>query len=78
MFIAKICRTIPTIRKHIVPQEPLAGAGVAVRVEETLDDGIVISALEVIEARLYNGEVAMRSKNKAQKLQKHRKEDRCR
>ena len=43
---------IVTIRKHIIPQEALAGACVAVGVEEALDDGIVISGLEVIEARL--------------------------
>ena len=43
---------IVTIRKHIIPQEALAGACVAVGVEEALDDGIVISALEVVEACL--------------------------
>ncbi len=43
---------IVTIRKHIIPQEALTGACVAVGVEEALDDGIVISGLEVIEARL--------------------------
>ena len=57
--ISYIYRVIPTIRKHIEPEEALAGAAVAVRVEETLDDGIVISALEVIEARLFDGGLPM-------------------
>ena len=69
---------IPAVCEHIVTKEALAGAGVAVGVEEALDDGVVVSALQVIEARLYDGEVAMRSKNKAQKLQKRGKEDRRR
>ena len=43
---------ISTVRKHIVPQETLACAGVGVGVEEALNDGVVISALEVVEARL--------------------------
>ena len=47
-------RIIPAVRKHIVPQEALAGAAVGVCVEEALDDGIVISALQVIEARLFD------------------------
>ena len=46
-------RIIPAVRKHIVTQEALSGAGVAVGVEEALDDGIVISGLQVIEPRLY-------------------------
>ncbi len=56
----------------------MAGAGVAVGIEEALDDGVVITGLEVIEARLYDGEIAMRSKNMAQKLQKQGKESRRR
>ena len=46
-------RVIPAIRKHIVPQETLAGGGVGVGVDEAADLGIVISALEVIEPGLY-------------------------
>ena len=44
-FIVAIC-------KHIEPQEALAGAAVGVRVEKPLDDGVVVSGLQVIEARL--------------------------
>ncbi len=51
-IIAGYSRPVPAVRKHIIPQEALSGAGVGVRVEEALDDWIVISALEVIEARL--------------------------
>ena len=43
---------VSAIRKHIISQEALAGAGVAVGVEEPSQGGVVISALEVIEARL--------------------------
>ena len=47
-------RIILTVRKHIVPQEALAGAAIGVCVEEALDDGVVISALEVVEACLFD------------------------
>ena len=45
-------RIIIAVRKHIEPQEALAGAAVGVRVEKPLDDGVVVSGLQVIEARL--------------------------
>ena len=48
-------RNIVTIRKHIVPEEALAGAGVAVGVEKAAQGGVVKSALQVIEASLFNG-----------------------
>ncbi len=57
-----IDRIIPAVREHIVSGEPLAGAGVAVRVEEPLDDGVVISGLQVIEARLFGGVGAIEAK----------------
>ena len=41
-----------TIRKHIVPEEALTGGGVGVCVEEAAKRWVVISALEIIEARL--------------------------
>ena len=43
---------IPAVRKHVIPEEALTGAGVAVGVEEALDDGVIVSALEIIEAGL--------------------------
>ena len=61
-MIGYINRIIIAVRKHIVPEEPLAGAGVGVRVEEALDDGIVISGLQVIEASLYGNRVAIEAK----------------
>ena len=73
-----INRIVVTVRKHIVPQEALAGAGVAVGVEEAAQGRVVVAALQVVEARLFGGEIAMRSKNKAHKLQKRGKEDRRR
>ena len=51
-----------TISKHIVPQEALAGAGVAVGVDESTEGGVVISALEVVEARLCIAVVAVGAK----------------
>ena len=47
-----MCRIIPAVRKHIVPEEALTGAGVAVGVEEAANGGVVVSGLQVIEARL--------------------------
>ena len=38
--------------EHIVPKESLAGGGIGICVEEALDDGVIISALEIIEACL--------------------------
>ncbi len=58
-------RIILAVREHIVPEETGAGGGVAVRVQEALDDGVVVSALQVIEAGLYLPEVAQRSKNRS-------------
>ena len=71
-------RVILTVREHIVPQEAPASACVAVCVEEAAQGRVVVAALQVVEARLFDGEVAMRSKNKAHKLQKRGKEDRRR
>ena len=51
-------RAISAVCIHIVPEEALAGAAVGVRIEEPLDDGIVISGLEVIEASLFGWAVA--------------------
>ena len=48
-----------------MPEEPLAGAGVAVRVEEALDDGVVISGLQVIEARLFGEGIAIEAKTRS-------------
>ena len=50
-WIISVHRIIIAIRKHIEPQEALAGGGVAVGVDKSAEGGVVISALEVIEAR---------------------------
>ena len=50
--INSINRIIAAVGKHIIPEEALPGAAVGVRIEEPLDDGVVIAGLEVIEARL--------------------------
>ena len=46
--------TIHAIRKHIESKEALAGGSKAVCVEEAADDGVVISALEIIEAGFFD------------------------
>ena len=43
---------VSTVCKHIIPQEALAGACIGICVEEALDDWVVISGLQVIEAGL--------------------------
>ena len=40
---------VVAIRKHIVPGESLSRAAVGVCVEETLDNGVIISALQIVE-----------------------------
>ena len=54
---------IPAIRKHIEPGEALASTAVGVRVEEAADDGVIISALQVIEAGLFDAALANGAKN---------------
>jgi hypothetical protein len=49
------------IRKRVITKESLAGAGVAVGIEEALDDGVVISGLQVVEARLCNCGLPLRA-----------------
>ena len=60
--IRTIGRGVVAVSKHIVPEEALAGAAVGVRVEKALDDGVVISGLKVIEARLCIAVVAIGAK----------------
>ena len=57
--VGGVYRIVPAIRKHVVAQEPLAGGGVGVRVEEALEDRVIISALQVIPARLFRMRVAI-------------------
>ena len=42
-------RVVVTIRKHIVTQEILTRGGEGIRIDESADSGIVISALQVVE-----------------------------
>ena len=41
------------IRKHVAPEESLTGAGEGVGIDETVDDRVVIAALEVIPSRFW-------------------------
>ena len=54
-MISSSYRIIPTIRKHIVAGKALSRAAVGIGVEESSHDGVVIAALEAIEARLFAG-----------------------
>ena len=60
-FVRSNHRTILAVCKHIIAKEALAGATVGIRVEEALDDGVIISALEVVEARLFDCGLSLRS-----------------
>ena len=69
-YITVCYRTIPAVRKHIEPQEALPRAGIAVGVEEAAQGGVIISALEVIEARLLIQVVAVGTKMRSNWLSK--------
>ena len=56
---------VVTVRKHIVPQEALAGAGVAVGVDKPSQNRVVISALQVVEVRLFGRAVAIEAKKRS-------------
>ena len=43
----------------------MPGDRVTVRVEEALDAGVVISGLQIIEARLYGERIAIEAKKRA-------------
>ena len=51
-WIDTINRIIPTVGKHIIAQEPLAGGGVGVGIEESAYLGIVITGLQIVELSL--------------------------
>ena len=63
-------RIIPTVRKHIVPEEALPCAAVGVCVEEALDDGVIISALQIVEPGFFGLSVAIEAKRGHFKLPK--------
>ena len=48
-FINTVYRGVCAIRKHIVTQEALPRTRERIRIDESADGGIVISALEVVE-----------------------------
>ena len=51
-YVIVIDWIIPTVRKHIVPQEALTGGGETVCIDKAAQGGVVVSGLQVIEARL--------------------------
>ena len=53
---------IVTVSKHVIAKDTLTGAGEGIGIEESTQFGIVITGLEIIEARLCNGTLAMRVK----------------
>ena len=50
IVICPVHRIVVAIREHIAPEEALAGGGEAVGVDEAADRGVVIAALQIIEA----------------------------
>ena len=60
--IDEIYRIIAAIGEHIAAEDALSGGGEAVRVEEAAEGGVVVSALEVVESRLYGLGVATTQK----------------
>ena len=60
--IGGIGRVIVAIRKHIVPEIAVAGAGVGVRVDEPSQGGVVVAGLQIVEARLGNAALSSKAK----------------
>ena len=52
-------RAIPAVSKHIVPQEALSGRSKRIRIDESADAGVVITALQVVEPGFSGGAVAV-------------------
>ena len=44
-------RIVIAIREHVATEEALAGGGEGVCIDKSMDDGVVIAALEVIPSR---------------------------
>lgn len=57
-----VYRVIIAIGKHIVADDALSGRGVAVRVDESAPAGVVIPALQVVEACFAVVDIATSSK----------------
>ena len=58
-WINSYYRIVVAVRKHIVPEEAVAVGCVAVCVDKPLDDGIVVSGLQIVETGLSTPTVAM-------------------
>ena len=65
IWVRTNCRVIIAIRKHIEPSEALASAAVGIGVEEALHGGVIISALEIIEAGFFGLSVAIEAKKRS-------------
>ena len=57
--ITGITRVIITICEHVVTEESLPCGSKRIRIDESADAGIVISALEVVEPGISGGAVAV-------------------
>ena len=60
-WVCAINRIIPTIRKHIVSEQALAGGNEYVGIEEPAPFGVIIPALEIIEPGFWDRLVATRA-----------------
>lgn len=53
-FIKTENRAVVTVREHVIAQESLAGGGEGVSVEESAKHGVIIAALQIVEAGVGN------------------------
>jgi len=61
-MISAYYRIIQTICEHIVTNEVLPSRGVLIRIDEPADFGIIISALQVVQAKLLDDTLAKQAK----------------
>ena len=53
-----LCWIIVAIRKHIASKEPLTSGGKDIRIQEPLNDGVIVAGLEVIPSSVAGMEVS--------------------
>ena len=54
---------VQAIGKHIVAQDTLAGGNKGIGIDESADLGVIISALEIVEPRLFGAALATWAKS---------------
>ena len=59
-MIATAYRIVAAVSEHVVAQQALAGGDEGIGVDKSADGGVVITALQIIEAGILGGELARR------------------